>query len=154
MTYGNILKINYGIYYHQTRKHCAFSHTTLSHTRSLPSLFFFSSSSVCRQCGSIRWADWAVLLPSTCLLNDSNYFPGLQATHACFISTSTSPICLPAWPCMVHCGGMTKKQHFISLQTLLWLSTGFSTPSWFTEGGPVLFSYNTRGIVIGTNRCR
>lgn len=28
------------------------------------------------------------------LLNDSNYFPQLQATHACFIRTSTFPICL------------------------------------------------------------
>lgn len=33
-------------------------------------------------------AAWASLLSSTCLLNDNNYFP------ACFISTSTFPICL------------------------------------------------------------
>lgn len=41
-----------------------------------------------------RNTDWTARLSPTCLLNDSNYFPGLQATHACFISTSTSPICL------------------------------------------------------------
>lgn len=84
---------------------CA-SHTTLSHTVHV----FPSSSSVCRQCGRILWADWAALLSSTCLLNDSNYFPGLQATHACFISTSTSPICLhgDAW----HTPGWTEKGAF------------------------------------------
>lgn len=72
---------------------CHVLHNSLPLSVSLP-LCFPSSSSVCRWCGSILWADWAALLSSTCLLNDSNYFPGLQATHACFISTSTSPICL------------------------------------------------------------
>lgn len=42
----------------------------------------------------LLWAAQALLLSSTCLLNDSNYFPQLQATHACFISSSTFPICL------------------------------------------------------------
>lgn len=130
------LKINYGIYYHQTRKHSLPSLTQLSPTQSVPPLCFPSSSSVCRRCGSILWADWAVLLSSTCLLNDSNYFPGLQATHACFISTSTSPICLhgDAWHTRCWNGRKKTADHFISLHTFLWVPTEFSSLRSFIEG--------------------
>lgn len=95
---------------------------THTSTQGIPPLSFPSSSSVCRRRGDILWAHWAALFSSTCLLNDSNYFPGLQATHACFISTSTSPICLhgDAW-CTLwwnEKSGREKKQKIILFLSL------------------------------------
>ena len=138
VTYENISKINCvaSITIKQGNIVPSLTHNSLPLSASLP-LCFPSSSSVCRRCGGILWADWAALLSSTCLLNDSNYFPGLQATHACFISTSTSPICLhgDAWhtPCWWDEKKNTAK-HFISLHTFLWVPTGFSSLGSFTEG--------------------
>lgn len=111
---------------------CHRSHNSFPLSVSLP-LCFPSCSSVCRWRGGILWADWAALLSSTCLLNDSNYFPGLQATHACFISTSTSPICLhgDAW-CTLW-WNERKKQDFISPYTFLWVPTWFSILCFLTE---------------------
>lgn len=106
------------------------------------------SSSVCRRCGAILWADWAALLSSTCLLNDSNYFPGLQATHACFISTSTSPICLhgDAW----HTPSWNERKYSGAFYFSPFLPM---SPHWVLQrrflywGGPLF--YGTRGGLQG-----
>lgn len=100
-------------------------------TQGIPPLSFPSSSSVCRRRGDILWAHWAALFSSTCLLNDSNYFPGLQATHACFISTSTSPICLhgDAW-CTLwwnEKSGRKKGSRLFYFSPYVWVPTGFSS---------------------------
>lgn len=97
------------------------------------SLFSPSSSSVCRRRGCILWADQAALLSSTCLLNDSNYFPGLQATRACFISTSTSPICLHGDAWHTRKEKRIQQIHFISVFTFRWVPAGFSSLP-LTEG--------------------
>lgn len=106
-----------------------------------------SSSLVCRPCGSILWADGAALLSSTCLLNDSNYFPGLQATHACFISTSTSPICM-AMHGTNH--SRVEKKDFISPHTILWVPTGLHCLGAILRGP--LFD-GTRGVCAEADRC-
>lgn len=115
---------------------------TLSPTQTLPSLRRFPlpvhryAGGVAVYCGQTG----PRLLSSTCLPNDCNYFPGLQATHACFISTSTSPICLhgDAWHTLVRWEKNKKKriQQSILFPSIpfLWVPTGFSSLGSFTEG--------------------
>lgn len=92
------LKINCGINYHQTGTHYS---TSLSHS----SLLRFVHQHRCSESAVVHflWPAWALPLSSMRLLNDSNYFPQLQATHACFISTSTFPICLYSHPLHRRC---------------------------------------------------
>lgn len=89
MTYENILRNKL---WHQLPSNAdAFRHLS---SPSLPLIPPAWRSSPRRLVEHVLWAARAFPLSSVCLLNDSNYFPQLQATHACFISASTFPICL------------------------------------------------------------
>lgn len=97
--YRNMPKINGGIDDRQKRKRCGISQSHHSLPLIPPCLFFPSRSSVCSRAAAHCGQTGLRLLSSTCLLNDCNYFLRLRATHACFIPTSTSTICLygKAW---------------------------------------------------------
>lgn len=116
-------KINGGIDDRQKRKHRGISQ--LHHSLPLipPCLFFPSRSSVCSGAAAHCGQTGLRLLSSTCQLNDCNYFLRLRATHACFIPTSTSTICLygKAWHTLWR---DEKKKNYTQL-SILFLSIPF-----------------------------